>query len=101
MRANALFGEEIMTQPELRCCVWVKSARLQSLAGGPAERLAGAQAKQEVKQLTTKLQSRDLEPQPGRTLMESFEAGVNQVRRSLGAGRRMGAGRPSRAARAL
>jgi len=54
-----------------------------------------------VKQLTTKLQSRDLEPQPGRTLMESFEAGVNQVRRSLGAGRRMGAGRPARAARTL
>lgn len=27
-----------------------------------------------------KLQNRDLEPQPGRTLMESFEAGVNQAR---------------------
>ena len=62
------------------------------MAGRPAERPAGAQAKQEVKQLTTKLQSRDLEPQPGRTLMESFEAGVNQVRRSLGAGCRVGAG---------
>jgi hypothetical protein len=77
-----------------------KCVRLLSLAGESAERPAGAQAKQEVKQLTTKLQSRDLEPQPGRTLMESFEAGVNQVRRSQGAGRRMGAGRPSRAARA-
>ena len=40
----------------------------------------GAQAKGEVKKLTMKLQNRDLEPQPGRTLMESFEAGVNQAR---------------------
>ena len=41
---------------------------------------AGLQAKSEVKQLTSKLQNREMEPQPGRTLMESFEAGVNQVR---------------------
>ncbi|KAK9843436.1 hypothetical protein WJX81_002541 [Elliptochloris bilobata] len=38
-----------------------------------------SKAKDEVKQLTQKLQNRELEPQPGRTLMESFEAGVNQV----------------------
>ena len=48
---------------------------------------ASVQAKSEVKQLTSKLQNREMEPQPGRTLMESFEAGVNQVRmqRVLGA----------------
>ena len=37
------------------------------------------QAKGEVKKLTEKLQNHDLEAQPGRTMMESFENQVNQV----------------------
>lgn len=37
------------------------------------------QAKGRVKKLTEKLQNHDLESQPGRTLMESFESQVNQV----------------------
>jgi DNA-directed RNA polymerase II subunit RPB1 len=38
-----------------------------------------AAAEDEVKKLTQKLQSRELEAQPGRTMMESFENQVNQV----------------------
>ena len=54
------------------------------LTDGSFERLwASVQAKSEVKQLTSKLQNREMEPQPGRTLMESFEAGVNQVRSQI------------------
>jgi hypothetical protein len=37
---------------------------------------ARAQAKAKVKKLTEKLQNHDLESQPGRTLMESFESQV-------------------------
>lgn len=37
------------------------------------------QAKDKVKSLTEKLQNRDLESQPGLTMMESFESQVNQV----------------------
>ena len=41
------------------------------------ETIAGAE--DEVKKLTQKLQTRELEAQPGRTMMESFENQVNQV----------------------
>ena len=37
------------------------------------------QAKQEVKKLTEKLQARELEAQPGMTMLETFESNVNQV----------------------
>ena len=37
------------------------------------------QAKLDVKTLTEKLQKRDLEAQPGRTMVESFENEVNTV----------------------
>jgi DNA-directed RNA polymerase II subunit RPB1 len=50
-------------------------------------------AEGEVKRLTQKLQARELEAQPGRSMMESFE---NQV----GAGRRRGGGERGRRARA-
>lgn len=40
---------------------------------------ARLQAKEEVKKLIEKAQSNDLEAQPGRTIMESFENQVNQV----------------------
>ncbi|XVE87489.1 hypothetical protein DITRI_Ditri18aG0121500 [Diplodiscus trichospermus] len=36
-------------------------------------------AKEEVKKLIVKAQNKDLEPEPGRTMMESFENKVNQV----------------------
>ena len=39
--------------------------------------IEGAEA--EVKRLTQKLQARELEAQPGRSMMESFENQVNQV----------------------
>ena len=42
-------------------------------------RLSPPQAKGEVKKLIEKAQSNDLEAQPGRTIMESFENQVNQV----------------------
>lgn len=37
-------------------------------------------AKNEVKELIRKAQAKDLEAEPGRTMMESFENKVNQVR---------------------
>ena len=37
------------------------------------------QAKQEVKRLTERLQARELEAQPGMTMLETFESNVNQV----------------------
>lgn len=37
------------------------------------------QAKGEVKKLTEKLQARELEAQPGMTMLETFESNVNQV----------------------
>lgn len=36
-------------------------------------------AKNEVKELITKAQNKELEAEPGRTMMESFENKVNQV----------------------
>lgn len=36
-------------------------------------------AKNDVKELIRKAQARDLEAEPGRTMMESFENKVNQV----------------------
>ena len=36
-------------------------------------------AKEDVKKLIVKAQNKDLEPEPGRTMMESFENKVNQV----------------------
>ena len=41
--------------------------------------VTGVQAKLDVKTLTEKLQKRDLEAQPGRTMVESFENEVNTV----------------------
>ncbi len=38
-----------------------------------------AQAKETVKKLTEKLQNRDLETRPGRTMLETFEDEVNQA----------------------
>lgn len=38
-----------------------------------------SKAKEEVKNLIVKAQNKDLEPEPGRTMMESFENKVNQV----------------------
>ncbi|KAE8693465.1 DNA-directed RNA polymerase II subunit RPB1 [Hibiscus syriacus] len=38
-----------------------------------------SKAKEDVKQLIIKAQNKDLEPEPGRTMMESFENKVNQV----------------------
>lgn len=38
-----------------------------------------SKAKDDVKQLIVKAQNKDLEPEPGRTMMESFENKVNQV----------------------
>ncbi|KAL4361846.1 hypothetical protein GQ457_04G021960 [Hibiscus cannabinus] len=38
-----------------------------------------SKAKEDVKQLIVKAQNKDLEPEPGRTMMESFENKVNQV----------------------
>lgn len=38
-----------------------------------------SKAKNEVKDLIRKAQARELEPEPGRTMMESFENKVNQV----------------------
>ena len=40
---------------------------------------AFVQAKEAVKKLTEKLQSRDLETRPGRTMLETFEDEVNQA----------------------
>ena len=37
------------------------------------------QAQQEVKKLTGKLQNKELEAQPGMTMLETFESNVNQV----------------------
>ena len=37
------------------------------------------QAQQEVKKLTVKLQGKELEAQPGMTMLETFESNVNQV----------------------
>lgn len=42
-----------------------------------------AGAKEEVKNLIKQAQEKQLEAQPGRTLLESFENRVNQVRRGL------------------
>ena len=41
--------------------------------------IVNMQAKQEVKKLTEKLQARELEAQPGMTMLETFESNVNQV----------------------
>ncbi|MBA0819442.1 hypothetical protein Gohar_019463, partial [Gossypium harknessii] len=38
-----------------------------------------SKAKEDVKQLIIKAQNKDLEPEPGRTMMDSFENKVNQV----------------------
>jgi DNA-directed RNA polymerase II subunit RPB1 len=38
-----------------------------------------SKAKNEVKELISKAQSKSLEPEPGRTMMDSFENKVNQV----------------------
>jgi len=38
-----------------------------------------SQAQQEVKKLTVKLQGKELEAQPGMTMLETFESNVNQV----------------------
>lgn len=38
-----------------------------------------SEAKEKVKNLIRKAQAKDLEPEPGRTMMESFENQVNQV----------------------
>lgn len=48
--------------------------RLATLGG-----LSRLQAKDEVKKLIEKAQTNELEAQPGRTMMESFENQVNQV----------------------
>lgn len=39
-----------------------------------------SKAKNEVKELIRAAQDKQLEPEPGRTMMESFENRVNQVR---------------------
>ena len=51
---------------------------MQSLGGGP-DPDPSLQAKLDVKTLTEKLQNRNLEAQPGRTMIESFENEVNTV----------------------
>lgn len=38
-----------------------------------------SKAKEKVKELISKAQAKELEPEPGRTMMESFENKVNQV----------------------
>jgi len=47
--------------------------------GCQATKLTRLQAKDEVKKLIEKAQTNELEAQPGRTMMESFENQVNQV----------------------
>ena len=55
-------------------CLWCRSSLQDSCR---ARRVP--QAKETVKKLTEKLQNRDLETRPGRTMLETFEDEVNQA----------------------
>ena len=57
--------------------VWLKSMR--ATFKMQAGCVVWPQAKETVKKLTEKLQNRDLETRPGRTMLETFEDEVNQA----------------------